>query len=68
MLRYTVEIDFGGTKSMRMAKITKNSVDRSLPIRIKTEARLEDVQIRLLEILQWSEKSNHEFKINFCMP
>lgn len=51
-----------------MTKITKNSVVISLPVRIKTEARLEDVQIKLLEILPWREKSHYEFKINYCMP
>ena len=51
MLQYIVEVYFEGIKSIRMTKITKNSVDRSLSIRIKTETRTEDAQIRLLEIL-----------------
>lgn len=55
-MQYIVEVYFEGIKSIRMTNITKNSVDRSLSITIKTETRIEDTQIRLLEILQSRDK------------
>ena len=55
-MQYIVAVYFEGIKSIRMTNITKNSVNRSLSITIKTETRIEDTQIRLLEILQSRDK------------